>query len=342
MIYSGHAEGTAGKELRMSLNVSFFTGYGKIGNYTKTQTMKQKWKNRKSTNDFTSKETKAIKYDTRNTSEKVRDMLLDEANKIKESFEELQRKNEDSGSRMTEIRNKYMAGGKLTAEEMEYVSKKDPKLYQEIKAEEQEIKSFEKRLRAAKTKEEAQRVIQEDANTSLSKVKSVTNDPHISDADKMAVCAAEYRKLVKKQEIFAKFAEKGEYHKLPTEAEKQKAEKEIQEAREEALREDPLSKDPESNNLHSDKTVSDEANAVDFLKKTQPGQNKPELNPEEDESRSKTLAKSSGQKQAKSIVEAENTPEARKTKRAKQKRGYGKLFSDDSSAEGAPSHVWEA
>ena len=203
----------------MSLNISFFTGYGKVGDYARTQTMKRKWHNRKSTGDFSSKETRTVKYDTRSTSDKIRDKLQDEARKIMDSYEELQKKDDDSGSRMTEIRNKYMAGGKLSADELEYVSQKDPKFYQEIKAEEQELKSFEKRLRTAKTKEEAQRVIQEEANSALSRVNSVVNNPHISEGDKMAVCVAEYRKLVKKQEIFAKFAEKGEYNKLPTEAE---------------------------------------------------------------------------------------------------------------------------
>ena len=72
----------------MSLNVSFFTGYGQIGNYTKTQNMKRKWDNRQTNSDFGSKETKTVKYDTKSTSEKVREKILDEANKIKEAYED--------------------------------------------------------------------------------------------------------------------------------------------------------------------------------------------------------------------------------------------------------------
>lgn len=359
----------------MSLNVSFFTGYGKIGNYTKTQNMKQKWQNRKASGDFTSKETTTVKYDTRSTSDIVRDKIQEEANKIINSYEELLKNDEDSGSRMTEIRNKYMAGGKLTADEMEYVSKNDPKFYQEIKKEQQELKSFEKRLRAAKTKEEAQRVIADEANNALSKVKAVTNDPHISDADKMAVCVAEYRKLVKKQEIFAKFAEKGEYHKLPTEAEKQKAEKEIREAREEELREigklekddsenleedtdfeaalkkivqEELSKDEGSPDKHFDKSVpgSEKTHAgervVNLSKKSQSGKKMPSNESDDAKALREALERDVFGKQAKSIVEAENTPEAMKTKRAKQNRGYAKLFEEDVSALEGSSHVWEA
>ncbi|WP_036607517.1 hypothetical protein [Oribacterium sp. P6A1] len=353
----------------MSLNVSFFTGYGKIGDYAKTQTMKQKWKNRKATNDFSSKEDKTVKYDTRSTSDIVRDKIQDEANKIKESYDELLKKDDDSGSRMTEIRNKYMAGGKLSADEMEYVSKKDPKFYQEIKAEERELKSFEKELRSAKTKEEAQRVIQEEANSALSRVNSVINNPHISEGDKMAVCVAEYRKLVKKQEIFAKFAEKGEYNKLPTEAEKQKAEEEIREAREEELRqagrkENDIEGEEKSSGNRIEPSTSERE---DISSKETAGDNSGQGN---DEGKAETLAGKdvfkkpfyetsrrsgdagiSGEKTVsadgtkkvyKSSVQAENTPEALKVKRSRHNSGRSRLYHQDEESSGVGSHVWNA
>ena len=368
-IYREHAEGTAGKELRMSLDVSFFTGYGKIGNYTKTQTMKQKWKNRKATNDFSSKEDKKVKYDTRSTSDIVRDKIQAEANKIKDAYEELLKKDDDSGSRMTEIRNKYMAGGKLSADEMEYVSKKDPKFYQEIKKEEQELKSFEKKLRAAKTKEETQRVLQEEATTSLSKVNAVVNNPHISEGDKMAVCVAEYRKLVKKQEIFAKFTEKGEYSKLPTDAEKQKAETEIREAREEELRnagrksdegeasekvtEDRADPSPPDKESHSS-----ESELIDhFLHLKDDGRRKTSSNEENYDklfkdpyrisidtgfSGEKTVSSDGTKKVYKSSTQAENTPEALKVKRSRHSSGRSRLYEQNEDNSDVATHVWDA
>ena len=353
----------------MSLNVSFFTGYGKIGDYAKTQTMKQKWKNRKATNDFSSKEDKTVKYDTRSTSDIVRDKIQDEANKIKESYEELLKKDDDSGSRMTEIRNKYMAGGKLSADEMEYVSKKDPKFYQEIKAEERELKSFEKKLRSAKTKEEAQRVIQEEANSALSRVNSVVNNPHISEGDKMAVCVAEYRKLVKKQEIFAKFAEKGEYNKLPTEAEKQKAEEEIKEAREEELRnagrkEKDIEGEKKSSGNRLEPSTSERE---EISSKEAAGDNYGQGNDEgkaetlagndnyqklsKESSRisidtgfpgNKTVSTDGTKKVYKSSVQAENTPEALKVKRSRHNSGRSRLYHQDEESSGVGSHVWNA
>lgn len=313
----------------MSLDVSFFTGYGKIGNYTRTQSMKQKWQNRKTTGDFSSKENKAVKYDSRSTSDIIRDKIQEEANKIKDIYEGLFEKDEDSGSRMTEIRNKYMAGGKLTADEMEYVSKKDPKFYQEIKAEQQELKSFEKKLRAAKTKEAAQRVIADEANTSLSKVNAVVNNPHISEGDKMAVCVAEYRKLVKKQEIFAKFEEKGEYSRLPTDAEKRKAEKEIREAKEEELKN------------AGRKTYDTEENRSE--NKSDPAiHEKDVLSVDTVLSSEKTVSSDGTRKVYKSSTQAENTPEALKVKRSKSNSGRNRLYRQDEDSSSVATRVWNA
>lgn len=313
----------------MSLDVSFFTGYGKIGNYTRTQSMKQKWQNRKTTGDFSSKENKAVKYDSRSTSDIIRDKIQEEANKIKDIYEGLFEKDEDSGSRMTEIRNKYMAGGKLTADEMEYVSKKDPKFYQEIKAEQQELKSFEKKLRAAKTKEAAQRVIADEANASLSKVNAVVNNPHISEGDKMAVCVAEYRKLVKKQEIFAKFEEKGEYSRLPTDAEKRKAEKEIREAKEEELKN------------AGRKTYDTEENRSE--NKSDPAiHEKDVLSVDTVLSSEKTVSSDGTRKVYKSSTQAENTPEALKVKRSRSNSGRNRLYRQDEDSSSVTTRVWNA
>ncbi len=313
----------------MSLDVSFFTGYGKIGNYTRTQSMKQKWQNRKTTGDFSSKENKAVKYDSRSTSDIIRDKIQEEANKIKDIYEELFEKDEDSGSRMTEIRNKYMAGGKLTADEMEYVSKKDPKFYQEIKAEQQELKSFEKKLRAAKTKEAAQRVIADEANASLSKVNAVVNNPHISEGDKMAVCVAEYRKLVKKQEIFAIFEEKGEYSRLPTDAEKRKAEKEIREAKEEELKN------------AGRKTYDTEENGSE--NKSDPAiHEKDVLSVDTVLSSEKTVSSDGTRKVYKSSTQAENTPEALKVKRSRSNSGRNRLYRQDEDSSSVATRVWDA
>ncbi len=323
----------------MSIDMSFFTRYGTVGNYSRTQKMKQKVERRKNESDFTSKETKTVKYDTRTTSEKVRTMIQSEAQKIEDAYR-MSAQKEDSDDKLNKIRTKYMYGGNLSPDELDYIRRKDAKLYSEIKAEKDEIKNYEKKLRTAKTKEETQRVMADEANAALSKVNAVSNNPHISEADKMAVCAAEYRKLKKKQEIFDKFMEKGEYAKLPTDAEKREAEREIMEAREEELRnagrtEEETEKN--GNNLNSDErpdtAISDDRS---------PGKRSDTALRDSRSPGKKKVSSDSTKKVYKSTADAESTPEALKVKRAKNNSGRGKLYNSDNETGDVSSHMWEA
>ncbi|WP_156885022.1 hypothetical protein [Oribacterium sp. NK2B42] len=301
--------------------------------------MKQKVERRKNESDFTSKETKTVKYDTRTTSEKVRTMIQSEAQKIEDAYR-MSAQKEDSDDKLNKIRTKYMYGGNLSPDELDYIRRKDAKLYSEIKAEKDEIKNYEKKLRTAKTKEETQRVMADEANAALSKVNAVSNNPHISEADKMAVCAAEYRKLKKKQEIFDKFMEKGEYAKLPTDAEKREAEREIMEAREEELRnagrtEEETEKN--GNNLNSDErpdtAISDDRS---------PGKRSDTALRDSRSPGKKKVSSDSTKKVYKSTADAESTPEALKVKRAKNNSGRGKLYNSDNETGDVSSHMWEA
>ena len=333
-------------ENTMSIDMSFFTRYGTVGNYSRTQKMKQKVERRKNESDFTSKEAKTVKYDTRTTSEKVRTMIRSEAQKIEDAYK-MSAQKEDSDEKLTKIRTKYMYGGNLSPDELDYIRRKDTKLYSEIKAEKDEIKNFEKKLKSAKTKEETQRVIADETNSALSKVNSVTNNPHISEADKMAVCAAEYRKLVAKQEIFKKFAEKGEYAKLPTDAEKREAEREIMEAREEEIRnagrtEEDAEETEEDSFIHeSDAEIAESLphnrNHQEPVFKGVSHASQGGGNPGR-----KKVSADGTKKVYKSTVEAESTPEALKVKRAKSNSGREKLYNPDSEGSTASAHVWEA
>ena len=323
----------------MSIDMSFFTRYGTVGNYSRTQKMKQKVERRKNESDFTSKEAKTVKYDTRTTSEKVRTMIQSEAQKIEDAYR-MSAQKEDSDEKLNKIRTKYMYGGNLSPDELDYIRRKDAKLYSEIKAEKDEIKNYEKKLRTAKTKEETQRVMADEANAALSKVNAVSNNPHISEADKMAVCAAEYRKLKKKQEIFDKFMEKGEYAKLPTDAEKREAEREIMEAREEELRnagrtEEETEKN--GNNLNSDErpdtAISDDRS---------PGKRSDTALRDSGSPGKKKVSSDGTKKVYKSTADAESTPEALKVKRAKNNSGRGKLYNSDNETGDVSSHMWEA
>ncbi|WP_091208224.1 hypothetical protein [Oribacterium sp. WCC10] len=331
--------------------------------------MKQKWQQRKTKSDFTSKETKTVKYDTRTTSDKIRDMIQSEAQKIEDAFKQSQQ-NDESDDKLSKIRLKYMYGGNLSPDELDYIRQKDTKLYNEIQAEKEELKSFEKKLRAARTKDETQRVIADECNAALSKVNSVSNNPNVSEADKMAVCAAEYRKLMKKQTIFKTYVEKGEYAKLPTDAEKRKAEKEIREAREEELRnagrkeeteyhEDSDGRLPEETGLsHSENDVNastddtkdsfrhayddDEAKTLSHNKDYREQVIKGSSHKSKDAgvTGEKTVTEE-GEKVYKSTVRAESTPEALKVKRAKHNTGQKKLYEQDDD-DVISTHTWDA
>jgi len=339
----------------MSLNISFFTQHGTVGNYQKTMKLKRKWEDRERTGDFRSKETTARSSantsSTQKTSDMIRDMLKEESQKIIDAYKENEHNN-NSDKKLSDIRTKAMYGQDLSPDEMEYIKSKDPQLYQSIKAEKDEIKHFEKKLKAAKTKEEAQRVVTDEANAALSKVNAVTNNPHIPESAKMSVCVSEYRKLMKKQETFDKFVDKGEYEKLPTEAEKRKAEKEIMEAREEELRnagkaetsEDENEDDSEDTSaslLQSSDNVNDRFNdeytggraatqkpMADTLVLSSRGR---ATKPVFDDSANKAERKpdSPGTKTYESTEQARSSPEARKVEEAKRKSSYGKLFSQE-------------
>lgn len=136
---------------------------------------------------------------------------------------------------MQKITNKINAGSKLTEQEMQYLQKKNPVLYQKMRAIEAEAKQYEEDLKRCKTKDEALRIKMRKINASVTNIRSIENNPKISDADKLAFAQAEQVKMREIEKITAKFIESGEYAALPTDAEKFQTEKELEEAKREEL-----------------------------------------------------------------------------------------------------------
>ncbi|MBQ6936341.1 MAG: hypothetical protein IJN49_07305, partial [Clostridia bacterium] len=132
---------------------------------------------------------------------------------------------------MQRITNKIYAGSKLTEQEMQYLQKKNPVLYQKMRAVEAEAKQYEEDLKRCKTKDEAQRIKMNKINASVASIRSISNNPNISDADKLAFAQAEQVKMREIEKITVKFIESGEYAALPTDAEKFQTEKELEEAK---------------------------------------------------------------------------------------------------------------
>jgi|GEM_PF-1168559 hypothetical protein len=326
----------------MSIDLSFMTRYGNIENYSKTMKMKQKWEKRQTIGDFKSKESNTVRTtkktsSSQKTSDMIREMLQEESKKFIDAYKESQ-ENDKSDEKLSNLRLKAMYGNDLSQDEMEYIRKKDPQFYQTIKAEKDELKSFEKKLKSAKTKEDAQRVVANEANAALSKVNAVTNNPHITEATKMSVCAAECRKLMKKQEVFSRFIDKGEYEKLPTEAEKHEAEKEIKDAREEELRNAGKTRETEESEASEEPKDIYEAQESYEASNTEKNSTSREMNQPIGDYRSHTSsndikdARKVTEKTEKSSQQAENSPESRKVKLAERKSRFGKFYAEEEAS----------
>lgn len=146
--------------------------------------------------------------------------------------------------KLGKIQNKVMAGTKLTAEERRYLEAHDPETYQKLKNAEQQQKDFEQKLKQCRTKEEAQRLKMTYINSSLVIVKSVEHNSAIPKTKKLEIFMQEKMKCDKIEESAREFVKRGDYERLPTEAEEAKARKDAAEAEKAAQPEAPERKEP--------------------------------------------------------------------------------------------------
>lgn len=261
--------------------------------YTRNMEMQMKWQKKQDTSDFTADGSMKLDLDpTRRQAEQIRQSRAD-----------------GSDSLAKQIDLKLNSGQKLTAEEMEYLRKNDPQAYQKVKSIETEQKNYEKELKKCKTKEEVERVKMAHTATSLSAVNSIMNNPVIPEEKKFELVMQEHRKNQAMQTTTQEFVESGQYAKLPTEAERQKAEKDLKEAKEKELGiENPAEKTQEKDQKEdpaAEENVKDEA-AEEAVRAAQM------------EKEVKTLTR----EREMSRMEAETTPEALKVKRARARAAY--------------------
>ncbi len=263
--------------------------------YTRNMEMQMKWQKKQDTSDFTADG--SMKLDN--------DPIRRQAEQIRKS------RADGSDSLSKQIDLKLNSGQKLTAEEMEYLRKNDPQTYQKVKSIETEQKNYENELKKCKTKEEVERVKMAHTATSLSAVNSIMNNPVIPEEKKFELVMQEHRKNQALQTTAQEFVESGEYAKLPTEAERQKAEKDLKEAEEKELGiGNPAEKTEEKDQKEdpaAEETVKDEAAAAEeAVKAAQREKEVRELTSEREMTR----------------MEAETTPEALKVKRARARAAY--------------------
>lgn len=274
-----------------------FANISTLNSHVKNMGLEWKWTQKKESNDFTSKGKASIN-----------DWL--EA-KIAQEKEEAARLHQKRDKTMDTIQAKIYSGKKLTAEEKKYLQEKDPKTYEKVKANEMEQKNYEEALKKCKTKEDVERLKMSHMATSFSAVNSIMHDPHIPEGEKLKLVLAEHQKVKALESSTQEFIESGRYHKLPTEAEQRKAEKDLEEA-EQAEREE----------------VQDAAADA----KT-PSQMAEEIKKEEIETSGATSGSSDDQERSEMTrAEAEQTPEAKKVRRAKAQKAYWQSSPDAADA----------
>ncbi|MBQ4103845.1 MAG: hypothetical protein IJC90_05220 [Clostridia bacterium] len=251
-------------------------------------------------------------------------------NAITEDMTELQRKNaeyksffekleEQNGDEtLQRIMSKWQAGGKLSANEMLYLQKTNPTLYQQVVNAEREAEAYEEELRRCETKDEVRRLKMNKINASIAKIQSAER-AGVPEGARLALAQAELNKIQQIERITTKFIESGEFDKLPTDAEKFEAEQAIKEAQREILR-------GEESGIETEiKSESSETN----VKETESVKTDEAVKIHGDDSfEIKIETKSEIGDSKRTVEEIENSQEYKKIKGNKVKKTYVKVATD--------------
>jgi hypothetical protein len=311
------------QEKRAMSNLDNLNRLGSLGNlhiYTKNLTMTNRWKQRKESGDL------VVRYDENAYRTEAGKAMARRKQSDYQLLSEFQEQQENTDTRLSEIRNKLVYGTALSDDEIEYLRDKDPQTYAMIKAEESRNKAFAKKLARARTKDEAQQIMTNRENEAVMKIKSVENNPNISDADKLTVYADARRSVLQGREIFRKFVASGAYDRLPTEAEKLEAEKEIKEAQEAercetADADSTVDKPGEQKQEQDQNQIQNQDQDQNRIQNQDQDQNRIQNQDQnqgktsEDETEKSAFPSSD----AKTVSEAENTEKALKVRRARVK-----------------------
>lgn len=116
-----------------------------------------------------------------------------------------------------EIDAKLQAGGKLTAEEIEYLKKNDPEALKEYEEVQRERESYKKQLKNCKSKEEVEKLKMTKMGHYMSEAKAIINDPYIPKAQKYKLMKKMLKKTSAVEVEQEKFLQSLKYAKLPDE-----------------------------------------------------------------------------------------------------------------------------
>ena len=268
-----------------------FAMIGSLDQYMKNQRLQMQWEIKKRNGN--------VNAHTRSLSD-----LLKKTPAAAAAPQQIDDERERSDTKLKEIKDKVLNGQKLTPDERRYLQAKDPMTYQKLRSVEADQKSYERELRRCKTKEDVQRLKTMRVGASLAAVNSVANNPHISKAKKLELCQIEKLRCDKLEASTLAFVRKGEYAKLPTEAEKAKAEAEEREERGEE-------KVPETE--ASGRQTTEESGSSKDAEGPKP--------------------REQGETEPKQRVES---PERRKLRQARARAAYARVYSQEEEAPAAP------
>lgn len=117
--------------------------------------------------------------------------------------------------RMSSIDTKLSAGAALSEEELAYLKENSPELYRQALEVRREKESYERQLKACRTKEEAEKLKVNRMGSFMAEAKTVMNNPNIPEGKKKELM----EKLMKKVEGVLKtdraFKESAQYQGLP-------------------------------------------------------------------------------------------------------------------------------
>ncbi len=291
---------------------------GNIHTYAKQMQMEMKWQLKQDSGNSSA----GIFVATDSEAEKS---LVDSLTVESPSEEEI----EATRKKKEEILQKLKMGNKLTDEDLEFLKKNDPILYEEyVTAEEArkyEEKVYKEALKKCKTKEDVERLKSTTAGKHLARVKSIENNPHIPEDKKLFHIGVERRKAEDAQRHTREFVRKGEYDKLPSEAEVREAEKAEAEERRQEM---GLSPD----GIRIEETPED-VKAPEKVDLTEPIDEKPSKIERED--------KPEKPEREKPDIDIETEAE-RKVRRAKAKAAYAFVAQKDTDDDSGSGQSWMA
>ena len=200
---------------------------GSVNNYIKTMDMQAKWQNKKKSGNYSADGIKTASQWAEDQQKKLREQINDALSK-KDKEGEYDKSKDKVLKSITEKLNR---GERLTFSERQYLQKRDPQAYQELCDTEKEQAYYESQLKKCRTKDEVHKLRMMRTMHSASTVRSVQNNPHITQEKKLKVIVDEQKKNAAMEKTEKEFIRQGGMSRLPTQAECIAAAKKLAEAR---------------------------------------------------------------------------------------------------------------